>query len=986
MKKTSRILAVIIAVITITCLMAIATSAVTYNVAVGGTASLPKGPENDYGPALNDYTLSDPTLAKIVDRDTIQFLKPGTLTVTNHWNLWDGQNPIPRKGTITRTYEIKYPTPIEDTTIKLESGEFCGGRAFPEFSVGANKLYEVTEATFYKEMVDYYVGDTLPHYKAGTVVNYVRVTLKPKVGQSFAFVGHEDGKTYESTVYTVEYEGKKYTPYVKNSYAENELWVYLDVTFSEGAFYTVNVKDLDAPYHNGPLDKEVTVDSALEVVSVKYTMFSKELDAFKKGDNVGITVRLRSKDGKNTFNPEGRAYWKEQGVYSIQTKLISSTEVEYTFTYKVDALPEQYVDFVYIALPAYTVGDKPMNVAFANTKGIVIKEVKWDETFEVFEKDKTYGLNVIINVDDDHFFTDKFIVSIDGKETEFEKKSSGGVKDKFESSAYSIPAKVTPVTVLNVNGNTGTDTNVSDTYIGGTTTPEFNINLKYNENDITAEQGEKVILDFTHDMDLMLCSNIHYQWYKATGNIYGTGEPVEGGDKKQLQAHTYEVGTDYYYCIMTCEFDGSKYTSDHSDSPVVKVTVTESTAKDFFIYPVGKVDVTVTKPTEFSLKVAAEGYGKQDVLYTWFACDKDGNVDFSTDSYNVLSNTDTLTVSGIPLEKANIPHYYKCIGNIYGGESEVIFTVTLIPETIPEEEIPEEKFELVADGEQDVIIYSWEEKVTLKAKVTNTDKYADFQWFTCDKDGNTIGNGIPLSMGDSVTVGPIAQDKMMVPQYYRCTAMVGNTAKSVVFTVLLAPMGVEEEYVFPFTDVSEKSWYYESVLSAHRDGLINGKTETKFMPEDNMTVAEAIKLAVCMNILFNGGDPNTDIKVGTPVWYSTYMDYAVKHGIIEEDLSARANQAISRAEYVTIFCAAIPAKNLAAKNTIPAGSIPDVEEDKSDVGNAIYTFYRAGIIAGVDKAGTFNFYANIKRAEVAAVLARITSPSLRVGAPENLGK
>ena len=53
MKKTSRILAVIVVLITITCLMAISASAVAYDVAIGGTASLPKGPENDYGPTID---------------------------------------------------------------------------------------------------------------------------------------------------------------------------------------------------------------------------------------------------------------------------------------------------------------------------------------------------------------------------------------------------------------------------------------------------------------------------------------------------------------------------------------------------------------------------------------------------------------------------------------------------------------------------------------------------------------------------------------------------------------------------------------------------------------------------------------------------------------------------------------------------------------------------------------------------------------------
>ena len=998
MKKASKILAVIIAVITITCLMAITASAVTYNVTVGGTSSLPKGPENDYGPAVNEYTLSDPTLAKIVDSDTIQFLKPGTLTVTNNWKLWDGRNPIPRKGTITRTYEIKYPAPIQDTTIKLESGEFCGGRAFPDFSVGVNKLYEVTEATFYKEMADYYVGDTLPHYKAGTVVNYVRVTLKPSVGQFFAFVGHEDGKTYESTVYTIEYNGKKYTPYVKNSYAENELWVYLDVTFSEGAFYTVTVKDLDAPYHNGPLDKEVTCDSALEVVSVKYTMFGKELDAFSKGDNIGITVRLKSGDGKNTFNPEGRAYWKEQGVYSIETKLISSTEAEYTFTYKVDAIDSQIIKWADFTMPGVFTGEPLPTNAFSATDGIVVKSVTWTPNDAKADANKEYTVKIEFGKKDEFVYADDFaeqgVVSINGERAKFvnETSSGGGVKGKFETKKYYAEATFKPTVVVNA-GTTGTTTEtvtgtvngtyVSGTVVSGTTTPEFRIDITYNNKEVTAEKGEKVILDFTHNMDLMLCSNINYQWYKAEGPVYGTGEMVEGGHEKQLEAHTYEVGTDYYYCIMTCKFDDSEYTSDFSESPIVKVTVTESTAKDFKVFPVGETEI-VTKDGDFTLKLGVEGQGKQDVTYVWRPCNEDGSFDAEDYKYYVIGETDTLNYY-INVNEVNVPHYFLGAASIYGGDGSVIFKVTYVPEyEEDDEEYPEEKFNLVADGKQEIIIYSWEEKVTLKAKVTGTEKLADFQWFRCDKEGKTIG--APLSMGDSVTVGPIPKEDMMTPYYYRCTAMIGNTAKSIIFEVLLAPKGVEEEYVFPFTDVKETDWFYDAVAGANQMGLINGKSATIYAPEDNMTYAEAVKLAVCMNILYNGGNPAEDIKNGTDVWFSTYMTYALDNGIIDEDLTPKADENITRKEYAYIFSKALPAEAFAEKNEIPSGSIPDVKEEKLAQDKAIYTFYRAGILAGVDVKGTFKPSDNIKRSEVAAILIRMMDPSARVSAPKELGK
>ena len=50
----------------------------------------------------------------------------------------------------------------------------------------------------------------------------------------------------------------------------------------------------------------------------------------------------------------------------------------------------------------------------------------------------------------------------------------------------------------------------------------------------------------------------------------------------------------------------------------------------------------------------------------------------------------------------------------------------------------------------------------------------------------------------------------------------------------------------------------------------------------------------------------------------------------------------------------------AEKNNIPTGSIPDVKEEKFAQDKAIYMFYRAGILSGVDSKGTFKPQDNIK--------------------------
>ncbi len=177
---------------------------------------------------------------------------------------------------------------------------------------------------------------------------------------------------------------------------------------------------------------------------------------------------------------------------------------------------------------------------------------------------------------------------------------------------------------------------------------------------------------------------------------------------------------------------------------------------------------------------------------------------------------------------------------------------------------------------------------------------------------------------------------------------------------------------FPFTDVAESSWYRNDVEIAYYNGLINGKTATEYKPDDNMSIAEAIKLAASMHQLYHDG--LVTLTNGSP-WYQSYVTYAFTNGIISGPYSDY-NKSISRDEFVYIFYGSLPDNQYKEINLVGANKIPDVNlQDKYSI--EIYTFYRAGILTGSDSAGKFNPKANIKRSEVAAILTRMFDESAR---------
>lgn len=184
----------------------------------------------------------------------------------------------------------------------------------------------------------------------------------------------------------------------------------------------------------------------------------------------------------------------------------------------------------------------------------------------------------------------------------------------------------------------------------------------------------------------------------------------------------------------------------------------------------------------------------------------------------------------------------------------------------------------------------------------------------------------------------------------------------------------DESYTFPFADVAEGAWYRKDVEIAHKNGLVNGKSDTMYYPNDNMTYAEAVKLACAMHQLYY--DKKVTLTAGSNVWYSTYMSYALEKGIIGNDLTAVADEKITRSDFVKIFYAALPASEYAVINKVTDNAIPDVSLSAKSA-KEIYAFYRAGILTGSDYKGTFKPNSNIIRSEVAAILTRMFDGSAR---------
>ena len=185
-------------------------------------------------------------------------------------------------------------------------------------------------------------------------------------------------------------------------------------------------------------------------------------------------------------------------------------------------------------------------------------------------------------------------------------------------------------------------------------------------------------------------------------------------------------------------------------------------------------------------------------------------------------------------------------------------------------------------------------------------------------------------------------------------------------------LGSDED--FPFYDVDSNDWFYEPVKSAWQNDLIDGVTARYYMPDNTLTVAQAVKLAAALHQKQSVGF--VTLQNGGTHWYDNYVNYAVANSLIEaayQSKSAEAmNAPVTRAEFVHILSKTL----VGAKQLNTVNSIPDVKSGDA-YADEIFAFYRAGILTGSDRLGTFHPESSLKRSEAAAILVRLYDATQR---------
>lgn len=191
-------------------------------------------------------------------------------------------------------------------------------------------------------------------------------------------------------------------------------------------------------------------------------------------------------------------------------------------------------------------------------------------------------------------------------------------------------------------------------------------------------------------------------------------------------------------------------------------------------------------------------------------------------------------------------------------------------------------------------------------------------------------------------------------------------------TVTVSPFTIARTYEEQFTDVTTDKWFHKYVKLAYEYALASGTSTTKFSPDSQFTVAQALTAAANIHKAYYGKEVRAAQTNET--WYIPYVNYCIDNGIIPYGLFTDYDKNITRGEMAIVFANILPDKEYAATR---AGTAPDVTMDLACY-NAVAKLFQAGIING--DAGTGNYRPNdeIVRSEACVIFTRIAAADERI--------
>ena len=193
----------------------------------------------------------------------------------------------------------------------------------------------------------------------------------------------------------------------------------------------------------------------------------------------------------------------------------------------------------------------------------------------------------------------------------------------------------------------------------------------------------------------------------------------------------------------------------------------------------------------------------------------------------------------------------------------------------------------------------------------------------------------------------------------RITAQVGDKTAELILTVAL-----------PFTDVSEQDWYYNSIKYCYEKGIIKGATETEFRPSAKFSRGMLVTILWRME----GEPKVTNAKEFADVTSGKYYYNAIKWATSKGIVNGYSNGKFGPEDNITREQLAVMLRNYAkykGKNVSQTADISKYKDSGKTSGYAKTSVQWAiakGIISGKDNGTRIDPQGTASRAEAASMI------------------
>ena len=190
-------------------------------------------------------------------------------------------------------------------------------------------------------------------------------------------------------------------------------------------------------------------------------------------------------------------------------------------------------------------------------------------------------------------------------------------------------------------------------------------------------------------------------------------------------------------------------------------------------------------------------------------------------------------------------------------------------------------------------------------------------------------------------------------------------------TVTATFVETEAPVAEPFVDVAEGDWFYDAVVYAYQNELMDGVGGNRFAPNSETTRAQLVTILYRLEgePTVSGDLPFTDVEAG--IWYTDAILWAAQNGIVNgvTDTTFAPGDEITRQQLVTILYRYAEAKGYDVSASADLSGYPDAGQVQAYAQPAMAWAVAENIIQGMED-GTLKPAGNASRAQIATILMR----------------